>query len=202
MIMVDDRERRSGICEALAQMGVPYEVKRLAVADYVVRDEILIERKSVPDFLESVQDMRLFDQMACLRRQRTRAVLVVEGGRLPGWPRVRGVLCTLAAQWCMPVLRSRDTNETAWLLAHMHEHHLQHLAPYHRYDPRTKRHVSSLQERMLMQLRNVGPGMARALLKHFGSVHAVLSASREKLLAVDGVGPFIARQIELLRGME
>jgi len=124
---------------------------------------------------------------------------MIEGTRLPGSPSVRGVLCALAAQWCLPVLRSVDVAGTAWLLARMHSHPEQHMAPYHRYDYRTKPHISSLGERMLLQAQNIGPDIARRLLQHFGSLHAVLSAGKEDLTAVPGVGEFIAGQLLLLR---
>ncbi len=199
MILVDDRERRGGVCEALAALGVPHEVAHLEVGDYIVNDEIYIERKSVPDFLESMQDLRLFDQVARLRADQRRALLIVEGVRLPGGPSVRGVLCSLAAQWCLPVLRSVDVAGTAWLLAHMHQDPAQCMAPYHRYDYRAKRHISSMEERMLLQLQNVGPDIARRLLARCGSLHAVLSAGKKDLMSVQGVGEFIAGQIMLLR---
>ncbi|MCX7004469.1 MAG: hypothetical protein NTV22_14515 [bacterium] len=149
MILVDDRERRSGVCEALAALGVPHQIAHLAIGDYVIHDSIYIERKTVPDFLESRQDLRLFDQVARLRADQRRALLIVEGMHLPGNPSVRGVLCSLAAQWCLPVLRSNNAAGTAWLLAHMHQDSAQCMAPYHRYDYRTKQHISSMGERML-----------------------------------------------------
>ncbi len=202
MILVDDRELRSGICEALAALNVPHAVAHLDVGDYVVNDSIFVERKTVADFLESMVDLRLFDQVARLRADCRRAVLVVEGANLPGRPSVRGVLCSLATRWCMPVLRSLDAKGTAWFLAHMHEHPDQLMAPYHQYDHRAKRRISSLEERMLLQLQSVGPDIARRLLKRFGSVYRVLSATKVDLMTVEGVGRFIAGQILLLRGEE
>jgi Fanconi anemia group M protein len=199
MIVVDDREVRSGICEALAAQRVPHQIAHLAVADYVINDSIFVERKTLADFLESIQDLRLFDQVARLRADKRRALLLVEGSRLPGSPSVRGILCTLAAQWCLPVLRSVDVAGTAWLLAHMQRNPAPRMAPYHRYDYRPKPHISSLGERMLLQAQNVGPDIARRLLQRFGSLHAVLNAGKEELMSVQGVGAFIAGQILLLR---
>lgn len=98
------------------------------------------------------------------------------------------------------MLRSIDAAGTAWLLAHMHEHADEHMAPYHHYDSRAKRHISSLDERMLLQLRNVGPDMAKRLLNRFGSLVGVVNAGRDELMSVEGVGRFIAGQILLLRG--
>jgi len=200
MILIDDRERRSGICDVLTTLSVPCQIAHLAIGDYVINDAIHVERKTVPDFLESIQDQRLFSQVARLRAEQRRAVLIIEGPRLPGTPSVRGILCSLAAQWSLPVLRSATVAGTAWLIAHMHTHDEQRMAPYHRYDYRRKPHVSTLEDRLLLQLQNVGPDIARRLLARFGSFHAVLAASKSDLLAVQGVGEFIAGQIMLLRG--
>jgi len=200
MILVDDRERKSGVCEALEKLNIPFKITHLTTGDYVINDAVYIERKTVPDFLESLQDERLFTQVARLRSNGKRAVLIVEGDRLPGRPSIRGVLCSLAVQWCLPVLRSNGPNGTAWLLNRIAEKTGEKATAYYSYDMRPKRRISSLEERILLQLRTVGPEIARALLKRFGSVYDVLSASKEELMSVHGVGEYIAGQIILLRG--
>ena len=46
-----------------------------------------------------------------------------------------------------------------------------------------------------LSIRHVGPTAARDLAQAFGSIHALQSASRDELAAVDGVGPTIADAI-------
>jgi ERCC4-type nuclease len=48
---------------------------------------------------------------------------------------------------------------------------------------------------MLQGLPGIGPDRAARLLDEFGSVEAVLTAAREDLLTVDGIGPVTARGI-------
>ena len=43
-----------------------------------------------------------------------------------------------------------------------------------------------------LSIRHVGPTAARALATEFGDLHAIMSASTERLAAVEGVGPTIA----------
>ena len=45
-------------------------------------------------------------------------------------------------------------------------------------------------------IRNVGEGVAALLAEHFGDLDPILSASREELVAIEGVGPTIAESIE------
>ncbi len=200
MILVDDRERPSGICDELEKLNIPYKTHRLDVGDYVINDTIYVERKTSSDFLESLDDMRLFAQVSRLRADNKRAVLLIEGSRLSGRPSVRAALCSIAVQWYMPVLRSRDIEGTAWFLCRMHEYKQHHSLPHHQYDFRTKRGIASLEVRMLTQLRNVGPEMARLLLKRFGSLGGVINAKKGELMEVEGVREFIAGQVLLLRG--
>jgi excinuclease ABC subunit C len=48
---------------------------------------------------------------------------------------------------------------------------------------------------LLDQLPGVGPARKRALLAHFGSPEAVVSASREELQAVPGLPGKVAREL-------
>jgi len=200
MIIVDDRERPSGICDALTALNERHEVRRLDVGDYVVNGKVFVERKTAADFLESIADRRIFKQAARLRHGNRWSVLIVEGGSLPGGASVRGVLCSLAVEWYLPVLRSSNLAGTAWLLACIRKHHEQSAQPMHLFDYRDKRGIASLEARMLTQLRNVGPEIAKTLLGHFGSLGRIIDATKDELMAVPGVGEFIAGQVATLKG--
>jgi len=199
MILVDDRERSSGVCGELAALNVAFRVERLPIADYVINSSIYIERKTCADFIASLADRRLFSQAAALRKGSKRAAMFIEGPRLPGTPSVRGALCSLAVQWCLPVLRSTDAAGTAWLLAHIVAYQELPLQPMRYYDFRAKRGISSLGRRMLMQVQQLGPQAADALLQRFGSFGAVVNAAEDELLKVQGVSRYMAGQLAMLR---
>ena len=63
-IVVDDRESRiASVGALLAQMeGVTVTVKILQTGDYFIEEKAVLERKRVPDFLESLFQGRLFPQ--------------------------------------------------------------------------------------------------------------------------------------------
>lgn len=48
---------------------------------------------------------------------------------------------------------------------------------------------------ILQGLPEIGPKRAKALLHHFGSVEAVMTATAEDLKKVEGIGPSIAEKI-------
>ena len=137
MILVDDRELKSGICNELEKLNVEFKVLRLSIGDYIINDNIFIERKTVTDFLESLSDQRLSSQVANLKKNNKRAIIIIEGKRLPGSPRIRGALCALASRWYIPVLRSTGLKGTAWILSCLLKYENYEYKPYCAYDFRT-----------------------------------------------------------------
>ncbi len=78
-IIADEREKPSGVPEALRSLGVSVEYRLLDVADYLV-GAYAIERKSVRDFVSSLYSGRLFDQAHRLGEAYETIFLIVEGG--------------------------------------------------------------------------------------------------------------------------
>jgi len=67
-IIADYREQRSGMIEQLEGSGVHVNIKTLAHGDYVLSDDIIIERKTGHDLVVSIVDGRLFSQVADLKK--------------------------------------------------------------------------------------------------------------------------------------
>ena len=65
-IVVDERERKSGIPDLLKSIGMKIEMKTLPIGDYIVASETIVERKSIRDLMASVFDGRLYDQCSRL----------------------------------------------------------------------------------------------------------------------------------------
>lgn len=78
-IVVDEREKRSGIPDLLRQAGALIDFSQLKVGDYIVSPDTAIERKTIQDLLNSIYDGRLFVQCSQLNEHYTKPVLVVEG---------------------------------------------------------------------------------------------------------------------------
>ncbi len=81
-IVVDEREKRSGIPDLLRQAGAVIDFAQLKVGDYIVSPETAIERKTIQDLLHSVYDGRLFVQCSQLNEHYIKPVLIVEGNIL------------------------------------------------------------------------------------------------------------------------
>ena len=67
-IRVDYREKASGLIGLLKMEDAVVEVRKVPYGDYVINDSITIERKTARDFLISIIDGRLFNQLSNLKK--------------------------------------------------------------------------------------------------------------------------------------
>jgi len=122
VIIVDDREKTASVMVALKRDGVIIEVKRLPAGDYQIGDRVLIERKTARDFVASILDGRLLQQVEQLASAAPRPILIVEGRELFGNSSIHpnallGVLSTIACDYGIPLIHTSSDDETARILA-------------------------------------------------------------------------------------
>ena len=201
-IVADDRERASGVIEILCGIpAVSVRIERLAAGDYLADRRILFERKTLQDFAVSIVDGRLFKQMPALLKSKFKAVLILEGSGKDAMAlgvrreALQGALISISLILGLPVMRSLAPEGTARLIVYA-ARQLQSVekAGFQRpgYRPKGKK---GRQLYILQGLPGVGHERAIRLLEKFGSVEAIMSASREELLTVEGVGAKTADRI-------
>ena len=206
-IIVDDRERRSGIVRLLEDAECSIHVQRLLYGDYLIDGKLVVERKTANDLVISILDGRLFKQMRELKKIRWRVVLIIEGdpyqtghGIKP--KAVRGALISVSAVWQVPVIYSSSTQDTASLLQFLADQVKLKKGVLPLRGSRRPKRLRNRQLFILQGLPGVGARVALKLLLHFKSVAGVFSAGIEELMKVDGVGNVRARQIREVLEME
>ncbi|DAC51851.1 MAG TPA: DEAD/DEAH box helicase [Candidatus Thalassarchaeaceae archaeon] len=120
-IVVDHREPNTTIAATLRLQGVDVDVQTLQVGDFKIGDRVLIERKRVRDFIDSLLDGRLLNQAHRLIAAAPRPLLLIEGGGLFSQRAVHnnslmGALATLTIDLGLPVVTTQDGEETARFL--------------------------------------------------------------------------------------
>lgn len=201
LIVVDHRENRSMVTKELESMrGVHMQSLQLTVADYALSDRVVVERKSVEDFLESLVSGRLFMQARQMVAY-PRPIMIVEGEGLTttrNIPRgsVFAALASLTTDFGISVLTVKDARETADLLVS--------IAKREQTEPRRDAPVrlgkvamnDHDRRRFLLEgLPHVSAVLSRRLLHHFQTVENVARASEEQLLEVEGIGRKTAKDI-------
>lgn len=203
-IVVDARERRSGVPELLESHDhVELSFANLSVGDYIVDDRAVFERKAVADFAKSIVDTRLFRQASRLARAPQRAAFIIEGtlaGARARVPReaMQGALISVSLVFDVPVLRAVDVAESAKLILYA----ARQLADLER-GPTVWRHGKPRRPwnrrlHLLQSLPGIGRERAQRLLEHFGTIERCISATEIELRRVPGIGSKTARAIRRL----
>ncbi|MCD6512532.1 MAG: hypothetical protein J7K61_02890 [Thermoplasmata archaeon] len=198
-IIVDAREMHSFVPDMLAEMA-ELEVKQIPVGDYILSSSVAVERKNARDFVDSVIRSRIFEQLKRLKEAYEKPVLVIEEEGLftrnVDRRAVYGAIAAMVTDYEIPVIRTRDAEETAMLLYAMAS----------REQFRKKKEVALRGDKPKMDLRQrqqfvveglpyISAILAKRLLRHFGSVENIMTASMEELQQVDGIGKMKARAI-------
>ncbi|MGD9277505.1 MAG: ERCC4 domain-containing protein, partial [Desulfobacterales bacterium] len=116
-IIVDYREKSSGLIDLIKKEDISIEIKKVPHGDYIINEVITIERKTAKDFLISIIDGRLFTQLSKLKMFCKNPILVIEGNpyntnlkfdRMA----IKGALISAEAVWYVPVIFSRSKEDT------------------------------------------------------------------------------------------
>jgi DNA excision repair protein ERCC-4 len=202
-IRMDYREKASGLMDLLQQMDPLLEIGQVRYGDYIINDAITIERKTARDFLISIIDGRLFNQLSKLKKHCPRPLLLIEGNPyetdLAFDPlAIKGALLSAQAIWNVPVILSGSKEETRdifLMLGRQEESGLEVVPLRGGYRPKR---LKSKQLYLLQGLPQVGPTMAKRLLEHFGSVAKIMKATVAELMRVEGIGRVSAKAIRAL----
>ena len=208
-VVADQREMDAVIPRELSTRdGIETRLETLSVGDYVLSARVVVERKTVEDFLDTLTggDRSLFEQVGDAARNYARPVVLVEGEELYGRRNVhpnavRGALASLAVDFGASVLRTRDEDGTADLLetiARREQEQSDRTVRVH--GEKADKTLAEQQEYVVSAIADIGPVTARSLLEALGSVEAVMTADRETLLEVEGVGDVTADRLREVVG--
>lgn len=205
-IFVDTREQTSSVVRELAELGAIIRIKQLEVGDYIVGPEVAIERKTTEDFLNSMIDGRLFNQLKNMGEGYQAPVIILEGNPTDLFSlrnihknAILGALASISIDYRIPILFSENAKETAEFVFIMAKR--EQLYKEKDLRLRTGRKGLTLpeaQQFVVESLPMVGPTMAKSLLGHFKTVRGIVNASEKELQEVENMGEKKAKKITKL----
>ena len=185
VVFADTREGNSKVIRHLSEMEIDVKVQAMAVGDYQVSDEVVIERKTAKDFVDSIVDKRL---------------IILEGDDLYNGMinpnAIRGSIASIALDFGISIIPTRNAQDTAAMIKRIAIR--EQSGEKTPIQIRTDKKPVNLWEQQLFiieSLPNIGPVNAKNLLEHFGTVANIINASESQLQEVEGIGKKTAANI-------
>jgi DNA excision repair protein ERCC-4 len=214
-IVVDEREKNSGIPQLLSKAGASIDFAQLTVGDYVVSPETAVERKTVRDLIGSIYDGRLYIQCSGLVRHYQKPIIVVQGniGELAEIPEnmqdssnnrvadklplAYDALATIALDFRIPIIHTPSALQTAQLLVTLVNKSLREgkaAGPLLR-KIRKQNPVYIQQLCVLSSIPGVGEKLASRMLQKFRTPSRALNATAAELANIPGFGSARAEKV-------
>ncbi|MEK6826453.1 MAG: ERCC4 domain-containing protein [Nanoarchaeota archaeon] len=207
-IIIDHREPRQLIRELAKDHNI--EIKQLLTADFIIQGKdpegkdisIGLERKTSSDFLNSIIDKRIIQQLLYLKENFTSTLLIIEGTENIYKIRnfhpnaIRGMLASITIDFQIPILQTRSYRDTAALINTIATRLEK---PKKLFPLLKKRKPPTLKEQqglIIESLPYVGPTLAKSLLKKFKSVKNIINASSQDLQEIEKIGKKKSEEIK------
>lgn len=202
IILIDHREKGSKVIKELIELGNNVKIENLESADFICSERTGIEYKKKEDFINSIIDGRMLEQAKNLKNSFERPIIIVEGEediysiRKIHPHAIQGMIAAITVGFGIPIIYTKNYKETSSILSIIAGREQQgenrYFSPHASNKPMT---IKNMQEYIVSSLPNIGPLLAKELLKRFGSVSEVFNAPEEKLRKIDKVGEKKAKGI-------
>jgi ERCC4-type nuclease len=187
-VIIDYREKNCLVPASLIRLGLETEFKELKIADYLVKD-VAIERKTVSDFLSSMINKRLINQLNELQAYENR-LLVIEGVSEQelyndssnkngiNANAIRGFLLSIIFKHKTPILFTKNSEDTARMIAVLAKRKEKEIST----KERKKANNSKEQKQLIIEgFQGIGPKTAKKILKEFKNIKGFVNAPEEEL---------------------
>lgn len=187
-LLYDHREEKSSVPQLLKDREISLRAEQLSEGDYHIGQKICIERKSAPDFVASIKDGRLWDQLARMKEGYEVVVLILEGSPLFPKASLEGAYAGVVRRG-VTLFRVENEKETASFIYRLWKQEGSPRSHRRAKGARRWRGENEIAEDCLAALPGISVNKAGVLLDYFGTLESVVSATEEELRAVPGIGP-------------
>ncbi|BBL45381.1 DEAD/DEAH box helicase [Nanobdella aerobiophila] len=183
IIIADYKEKESGVIQTLANTDILVKLDNLETGDYIIGDYI-IERKNILDFINSILDGRLYNQLERLKD--LNSILILEGSddNLDLNTQItknylRTLILKIMFEYDIPIIRTYDFLETAnylYLLAKNYK-------KFPKIPEKLKKYsdLDEIKLEILKIIPGIGENLAYKLLERFKSLKNIFLAQKADL---------------------
>ena len=183
-IIIDHRENKLKALLDQKKEKITYESKQLDIADIVISSEVAIERKEGFDFVSSIMDNRLFEQLLRLKDTYPYPILILEGLNDKVFENtgmkissIYGALSYISYKLGISVIPTRNLEDTAIVIERIaYREQIKDSMPL--LSRRAPKEMSKKDRRsfIIEGLVDIGPKKARALIDKYKNPYQVFKA--------------------------
>ncbi len=183
-VIIDNREQKLMALLDKKTDIITYESKQLDIADIVISNEVAIERKEGFDFVSSIMDNRLFEQLLRLKETYEYPILILEGLNDNIFENtgmkissIYGALSFISYKLGISVIPTRNLEDTAIVIERIaHREQIKDSMPI--FSRKAPKEMSKNERRsfIIEGLVDIGPKKARALIEKFKTPYQVFKA--------------------------
>ena len=212
MLMIDKREDSKlsrSVEKIFSNMNKPYDKVWLEIGDYIVQSEpsLCIEAKTTADFLASVKNKRIFNQIDNMDREYDNNILLIYGNLQDATEYMTknmkykqqlkkqfvGALSSITLHTDIKPIWVDSHTTAAHIIAALYTHVEKKLI-IHKQLPKKVR-TDDVRVDVLIQIKGISIEKAKILLDKFGSIAEIVVASEKEICEVEGIGKVTASNI-------
>jgi len=191
-IIIDYREKNCLLISELKKKNFDIKFRELKVADYIVKG-IAIERKTISDFISSIKNNHLINQLKELQ-QYEKKLLLIEGideqelynkENSTGMHSnsIRGFLLSILLKYNIPIIFTKNSEDSA--------EYIELISRKKSTEQPLNITKKTLNKKEQMQFiiesfSGIGPKTAKKLLKKFNTIQNIITSPQEKLKELIG----------------
>ena len=188
-IIVDSREKQAMVITNLVSKNANFSVEKLEVGDYQI-GEVTIERKTFPDFVSSMLDKRLGEQLINLKNCQKKFLLIE--GFYYDYSKfkihdnaIRGMLLSVAIDFQIPTVFTQNEEDTANFLI-LTARKFEKAKIEFASRPSKKLKTTAEQKQFILEgFPEIGPVAAKNLLSNFSNLQEIFNTD-DKMLKEKG----------------
>jgi len=201
-IIIDSREHhKKYFRDKLASKGLQVDIQKLPTGDFLIfggdeKTSFIIERKTPTDFMSSIFQNRIFDQLKRMKETEASPVILIEGSL--AYPRkwikvdinsITGAISSILYGWKVPIIVLPSRSWTVSFLASLARRAGGIKNPFTlRTSPAKSMSLCDKQKYLLQGLPGIGAKISEVILSEYGSPEAFFEAVNQQNISIKGLG--------------
>ncbi|MDR0439198.1 MAG: DEAD/DEAH box helicase [Methanocalculaceae archaeon] len=123
-VVIDNREISSTVAEHLNNLGAKITQGKLPIGDYAIGDCVLVERRTIQDFVDTLVDCDLLNQIRDFSESTSYPILIIEGGSITDLYElhnthpnaIHNIIDLISVDFDVFLVFTEDAKETAYII--------------------------------------------------------------------------------------